>query len=412
MIYLPFIYFTVLFLIMWRKQKNFNIGSLIVVYYILSSFFAVLIKEFDLLKSVFPDLNLIPTFLYCFLITVSIIPFYNFRSDKIKKINLANKKLFISVSWVLIVFTFISLAFNLKDIINVFSLDFVNIRNELYKNADVFIEFANLPWYKYLINFAPYFSPILLLFFFYSIIYMDNNKVFNILLILSSLVLIANSILSASRTEVIYWIMTFTALFICFSPQMSSKIKRKIKMLFVIIGFFGLIYILTITHSRFGDRGNSSSESLILYAGQSYIQFSNVYNHYSFDELTIDRVLPITSKYVLGHKFNNAKYRSEQSMRIGAETGVFFTFLGDAMLDFGVFGMIIYTFFFFFISISLLRRKNMYLISLSQMVIFVILMRTPLLGLFAYVYTSINSSILLIGSLIIAVSLMKFKKIH
>lgn len=409
MIFVPFVYFSIFFALMWRKQKSFNVGSIITLFYIISSFFAILIKTNNLWIFHFPEIKIIPTFLYCTLLTVSILPFYKFRSDKIKFITLQNSKVFIPISWILIILSFISLALTINDIKTSFTLSFGDIRNEFYQDTGSFQEFSGLPWYQYLINFAPSFSPVLLLFFFYSIVYMNNKKIFNILLILASIVLSLNSITTAARTQIIYWLFTFIAFYVCFNPQMTGAIKRKVKILFTIIGFFGIVYIVSVTISRFGERDIGSKGSFISYAGQSFPQFCNVYNKYTFDELTFDRVLPISSKYIMRNKFTNTEYREKQSMRIGAETGVFFTFLGDAMLDFGKVGMIFYTLIFYLISTYALRRSNNFVISLSQMIIFTLLLRLPLLGLFAYVYTSIQSSVLIIGSLIIAVLFKQYK---
>jgi oligosaccharide repeat unit polymerase len=359
----------------------------------------------------YKEIDIVPTLLYCILLTISIIPFYKFRSDKIRLITLNNKKIFITVSWVLIVLTFISLGIIIPNIKNTLALNLADVRSEFYQDTGTFYEFSGLPWYQYLINFAPSFSPILLLFFFYSVVYMDNKKIFNILLLLSSIVLSLNSILNAARTQVIYWFMTFCALYVCFRPQFKAKSKVKILVPFIIIGIFGIIYIFSVSTSRFEDRESGTLGSLISYSGQSFLQFCSVYDHYTFDKLTFDRVFPITSKYILGHKFTTTQFRDQQSLRIGANTAVFFTFLGDAMLDFGKFGMIIYTLIFYFISIKYLKRKDYSSISLSQMIIFVLLMRQSLLGLFAYVYTSISSSIMIIGSLFIALLLNKKIKI-
>jgi len=83
MIYIPFLYFSFLFIFMLLKQKSFNLGSFIVLIYIISSFFSILIKKYDLLNYNFPVIKLEPTFLYCFLLTISILPFYKYRSEKI-----------------------------------------------------------------------------------------------------------------------------------------------------------------------------------------------------------------------------------------------------------------------------------------------------------------------------------------
>ena len=143
MIFVPFVYFSIFFALMWRKQKSFNVGSIITLFYIISSFFAILIKTNNLWIFHFPEIKIIPTFLYCTLLTVSILPFYKFRSDKIKFITLQNSKVFIPISWILIILSFISLALTINDIKTSFTLSFGDIRNEFYKILALFKNFQD-----------------------------------------------------------------------------------------------------------------------------------------------------------------------------------------------------------------------------------------------------------------------------
>ena len=161
------------------------------------------------------------------------------------------------------------------------------------------------------------------------------------------------------------------------------------------------IYFIAVSVSRFENFDTGTNGSLAYYAGQTYPHFVNVWDHYSYDGITVDRVLPITSKYILRNKFDRTLYREREGARIGAPVNIFYTFLGDALIDFGIVGMLIYLIIFVMICKSYLRSFNRS-ITLSYLIICVLLIRQIALGLFAYVYTSINASILIIGSIYIS----------
>ena len=71
------------------------------------------------------------------------------------------------------------------------------------------------------------------------------------------------------------------------------------------------------------------------------------------------------------------------------------------MVDYGVIGLFVYVTIIRLLQNWGLKRKTK-TVSLSKMIIFVLLLRIPLLGLFAYMYAGIEYSVLIIGSLFIA----------
>lgn len=416
LIYIPFIYFTGLLIYKWRQQRSFNVGSVITLYYLISALFSIVVKQNDYWPyGPFPTLTIIPTILYCGLLTFAIIPFYNLRPETIEKIEPINEKRFKTISWILIAFTSASLAFNFNEIVGSLQSGFAasmsgfsDIRGEFYDSVsdNVGGEGMQLSAAQYLINFAPAFSPIMLLFFFYSITFMKNSKVMNLLLFLSSLVIVLQSFVSASRTQSIYWLMTIIPIYMFFRPFIKEKTK------WVINGLIGLlvstmaIYFVAVSISRFEDRNTGTNGYLAYYAGQTYPHFVNVWDHYTYDGITVDRLLPITSKYILRNKFDRTLYREREGQRIGAPVNIFFTFLGDALIDFGVVGMFIYLIIFVMIC-KRCMKSFIRSVTLSHLIIYVLLIRQIALGLFAYVYTSINASILIIGSIYISYLLKK-----
>lgn len=160
-------------------------------------------------------------------------------------------------------------------------------------------------------------------------------------------------------------------------------------------------YFIAVTISRFSERDTGVNGGFAYYAGQTYPHFVNVWEHYTFDGITLDRVLPVTSKYVFRNKFDRTIYREKVGNRIGAPVNIFYTFLGDALIDFGTVGMFLYLIIFVIICKSYLGKLDGRL-NISSLIIYTLLFRQVALGLFAYVYTSISTTILIIGSIIIA----------
>lgn len=399
MIYIPLCFFSVYFLAEKRKNKEIaNIGSIITLYYILSSAFAIILYYTDSEMNRI-ELKLFPTLLYCFLLMITIHPFYKIviRNKRFESIGDDNKT-FKVISWILIILCLIFLVYISSAIIGVLRGDLGKIR--YLSGVDENFRVVTLHSYVMPSYYAIYFSPILILFFFYSVSFMKNSTLFNILLIASSLVLCIYSIQDASRTQVIYWLMTGSVLFAIFYPHMPKRSRSITITLIFCVLIAAFIYLRLITTSRFGS---GTGSSLISYIGQPYLQFSNIYNHYNFDgNITWDRTFPIISSFFNENTFDVRVYRRYHTARIGANTGVFLTFLGDAMLDFGKIGMVIYACIIGLIENAFVRRIMNKDFTVSNMVILTILFRIPLLGIFADMYLTKPTSIVIIGSLIIA----------
>ena len=150
------------------------------------------------------------------------------------------------------------------------------------------------------------FSPMVLLMFFYSVIKLNHSKVYNYLLFLASFTPVVGAILVAGRTQIIYWVFIFGALYIYFRPYLNKS--RKIAVLFPVLIAAGIlsVYFLAVTASRWGE---SSDSSMTAYLGQSFLNFSYFFDHYSCREISFQRIFPFTYHFVLGQKFDLTDYR-------------------------------------------------------------------------------------------------------
>lgn len=403
MIYVPLIYFSSFLLIQKRKNKTFlNIGSVITLYYIVSSVFCIIMYNNNSgrsMWSVMPELKIIPTALYCILLSYVIKPFYDIKIENNNIVGFKrDNQAFRVVSWTLIVMNFIYLAWIVPNILTVLRGDLGTVRTMYYSGEiDLRVPYIMLPFY-----YAKEFSPVLLLFYFYNSTFEEESRVFNILLLIASLVQPLSSIIVASRTQIIYWVMTLSVLLAIFRFYMTKKNKRLSLILLTAMLVIFIMYISNTTVSRFAGTDFGVDNSVITYIGQPYLAFCKVYNHYTFDGiLTFDRTFPIISDLFRSKPFSLTDYRAYHTARIGTATGVFLTFLGDIMLDFGKIGMIIYTLIIGGIIRRFVNRIRKEQFDLSTLIFLTIVFRIPLLGFFADMYLSIGSSIFIVGSIVI-----------
>lgn len=398
MIAVPFIYFSLLFIFYYVKNKQITSGLFIVLIYLLSSFMSLYGYLLDTYKgtNIFGNVKLdfIPTFLYCSLLTITIYPFLK-PQNKLSIIAAPfDIKRFKYISYILICCSFISLYTVKDEILTILSGDFKSIRNEYYVNSVIVNDKNELIQQNILItilNLLGSLFPITLLFYFYSTTFYKNKFWFNLLLLLSSLTTIFLGIKTASRTQVIYWLLLYGFLYFLFKDSCPNKNRKYHNMPIAVFTVPLFLYMSMVTVSRFSDETNGVQNSLISYSGQMFINFCDVFNRYDSNEIYLQRIFPFISKYIFGNSMPVAVFRENIERASGVEIGLFYTFIGDAYVDLGTFGMIIYTLVFSLIS-NLFLKYNHNKFSLSALIILVMLARQPLHGIFAYVYLSINTT--------------------
>jgi oligosaccharide repeat unit polymerase len=401
MIYVPLIYFTLLFVFLYIRYNSFNVGSYLNLIYIISSLFAVIIDFFDLyldnnLLSKQP-ISILAATSYCVLLTVTIFPFYKFRSDRIVRIINTSSFGIYRISLFFIVVFYVVLIINFYDLIQVFRGDYSAIReivnDENIDGGSTGIKHVG----AILVTLFSRFSPMLIFFYFYSISYLKYSKLFNTSLLLSSFTPVISGILIAGRTQVVYWVLSFLLVATLFKHILPKIQKRKITILIISITSLFVIYLSSVTISRWSKQG--AYDSIIVYAGQSYINYCNYFDNYTNTQFTFDRVFPVISKYILGRNFDLLSYRDNIFSLTGFNIGVFYTFLGDLIVDIGHIGMLIYVALFYFLTSKFLKRTIQDHISLSQIFLFLVFVHLPLQGVFYYSYWRIDMGFYVIGSI-------------
>ena len=178
MVFIPFFYFLLLFFYIMR-QNGWDVCAYVAFLYVLTSLFSVLIHILDYQIVVMYEESLIPTIIYCTLLTVAILPLYFFKSNRIEKVT-CRSSLFIDC---LVYFYFISFLVMLLAYKNdiIFRFTYGNLR-ELraltYQGEG--LGFTSYPKYieLFLIPMRTFanMSYVMIFIFFFSITYLQKSR--------------------------------------------------------------------------------------------------------------------------------------------------------------------------------------------------------------------------------------------
>ena len=393
MVYFVFCWFLLLTFFFY-KRTGFSLCTYMFALYAISTFCSILIvKDSSITQNVpFNDpgeLRFIPTFLYCILTPLIILPFRHINFQKTDKKPVINISLFNYISYFFILVSLISLLAFFNDMRNVLSGDLSALK-DFYNDADSSRTFDNLPApIQFILGFnilTLYALP----FFFYSICFLNKSKFFNALLLLASLGSTWSAIIIADRTTIMFYLQMFICSYIIYRGVASKRNIEVLNKIFVSIFAVFAIYIVSVTISRFGEDtkytqgGDSSLNAVIAYTGQGYLHFCYFYENANPNCIHYDRVFPITNKLIFDKEY--ADTREDRILKHGFFVGVFASALGGIMLDIGVFGMLIWvlTYFFFFEWIFSRWKKTK--ISLPKVLFIFFIAAIPIFGIFYYRY--------------------------
>lgn len=391
MIALPFIYFLMFFVYIYRQRKFYSVSTFLIGIYMLISFGSILIDRLNAYSGICPkvDINLFSSILYCTLLTFCFIPFIKFHDEKIKEVKLCKKEYIISaiVYFYFILFVlFLVLVY--KDLVRNMILLQINdnLKADFRFGREDVVSLTGFSLFLYhKIRIFSSSSMYLLFFFFYSISYLRKPVWYYFIILLGSSLCIVDSLLHLDRSAILYWFLEFMLCGIFFFRFLSKKKKRVISVILIFLLVIGFIYFIYINVSRFSDTNIGSDNQMVSYFGQSYINFCNFFQNLNLPDHSIVNTLPFTN-YLIHPDFLSEDWYSYVQLKTGINIMVFSTFLGDIMSGVGLFWTIIYVFVFCFLSKLLLFRTNKTQIEVHQLFLFFILLNTVFLGIFTTFY--------------------------
>lgn len=384
--YVTFIYFLIVFLYIIKK-RGLDISACIIGIYLISALGSIYLHNNDP-EYINKTPTLIPTVIYCSMITLVVYPFYRFNSNKIRKLIKVNVKYFNTLSWILIIgFIFAVILF--KDDI-LLRLAYGNEIGQLrgQGSADLGNAQANLSGPLRIISSVFMtiisMSAVSFLLFFYSMTYLKKKWYFNLLLFLSTMGCMVASIVGIDRSVFFYWIIDFIFIYVLFKPYIPSKV-RKITIIFggTLIGV-AILYLLLITFSRFEDNAISSIAS---YMGQSYLNFCWFWDNYDAPVVNLGLFFPVFTHFIgidWGAPVEPVSFGMFVESRVGYFVNVFYTFMGTIMLYLGQWAVIPYCICFTLISNTILNNQRRFGIhTFIRVFIFAII---PFCGVIVYLY--------------------------
>ena len=346
---------------------------------------------------------------FFFTIMLFIFPIIKFNSTKLKEIVLLKRNLFNIISYAFIilgVFTYI-FFFKTAFFILTSSQSFLALRSNMVGGEVYF--FVNI--FYYIVTLYCQFYPIVIVFYFYSKIFMDNSKFFNRLLLFASTGYIINVLSGVGRDGFVLWSMSYIFAFIIFNNFMTEEMKKheKRKLKYLIIIF--LLIFIPITVSRFSLDGNRYSVifSIIDYLGQQFSNFSQLYYSVSeslLSETSLKEIFPIFGKTEEIGNIDRYKYFLNL---FDIDLYIFSTFIGSFIKYVSKSGLLFVSLLYSFIFSFIVKNKGY--VSLGKVILITLLAQIPLHGLFYYNMAYIVCNFYMIGVLILSIIFWRAKNI-
>ena len=414
LIYVPPIYFTGLCIYLIWTHRRIEVTAWMSFLYAISAYASIYVFERDLIGIEYgtplKEVGIVPTLLYCGLLTLTMWPFHLMRSERIKTIEQPKKWLFYALSMLFILTFFCTAICYYPDFREVFTSDSLKaVRDVVYTDDKEGIELSG---WRYLMAMPEtLFSALAMLaipFFFYSLSFMKNPWWFNVLLLIGSTTSILKSTLIAGRTQIIYWIFIFVACYLFFHQFLRTRMRFFIQLVFGIVGGLVIVMFLAITASRYNEMLEYAFEMVMLYIGEPFVYFCYFWDYFQSDLISFERLMPFTHQFILGHPVDLEVYRNKVYSESGLFIGVFFTFLGDLLIDITRLGMIIYVFVYHGVARWLLRRSVPEQMPFHQILIWFILLLVPLEGLFYYSFHTVRMGYYVVETIFL-VMLFKYR---
>lgn len=393
--FVPFLYFTVLSCYLWYRNKNIDIATYMSILYTITSFCAAIIVTDGHLEGsgiLFdgwePELNVVPTFLYCGLITLTILPFTLIKVDRLT--NIIDSHPILTRCFVVMIAAeaLLNLYIVADSTVSILSGDLKEVRDMLYNDemspADIKLE--GMPTIFKFFDYTLHVTFLALpLFFYYSCI-KKYSLWFTAPLLLISVSPIIRALQTADRTELVnYGIMFGYCLVFC-KNIITKKIKWFISLIGLPIVAIASIYLVAVTAARFDDTDEGSSGSVLQYAGQPYLNFCYFYENHNESLIYMQREFPILSHVCFKQEYSDVK--AERTAKEGFFIGVFATHIGSWILDVGKMGAILISVGFSILVTLVIYRYDRTSFDLGDALFLFVLANIPLFGIFYYRFHS------------------------
>ncbi len=403
--YIPAIYFGILTAILIKK-RGIDASSYISLIFLITSVLAIFIDVMGLNPNLVSFASLLPTIVYCILLSCFIIPVANIELDTFDAISFKNQKL---MRWLVYIFfaTFVgNVAAYWGDLMFVISYgDFGELKALVYE-GDAY-KLTSYPIYieaiLYPMRILANASVVMSFVFFFNITHLKEKWWINLMAIVSSLTVVFTGMLAIDRSKTFFWVLLLGLSVAIFWNHMSAKIRSIAITFSSILILAAAAYALSVTKDRFEDRDGGSEGGIITYLGQPYYHFCQLWDYYPApDGITTKALLPSFHKYILHDFEGTVAYQTEMGLKCNMDLGVFYTHLGSFLLTAGKFGpfmisgVFLLLFFVLFNEKDFVRtvdNKKIRCMPFDKMLIMYFLLQIPTVGCISYYYENYYTEI-------------------
>lgn len=393
MIAVPFVYFLILYIWVVRNRTAFSMASMMVLMYVVTSFFAVVIDFFNLYHSgscVKTEIHVFPTILYCSLLTLVWYPFFRMDDKKVIRMDSLARPYFVDLLVHFYFVLFLLCVFLLPgDIARNWAYAQIHpqLKAEMWDGEyEIFSLSGPLLSIAHLCMTFSSASLFLIPIFFYNVTFRFKSSFFYVENFCGSIIILLFSLLTQDRSRFIYWLMIFILCYGFFRKFFSENLKRNFsRLLIFLLGAFS-IYVVIMNFIRFGE-GNiydNPALNLVNYAGQSFNNFCYFFENLDLPSRQWDHPFPLLSSIFESNHLGTKEWACYVGSKTGINILVFSSFVGliASYIGFGFtalwcIGITLLCFF-------ALKKKSVY--SLFDLMKIIVLAVIPYLGLFGYFY--------------------------
>lgn len=404
MVFVPFIYFTLLTAYWWKKHGAFDICVYMSSLYAVSSFFEIVVVYGGMLGEggiLFDEtdieLGVLPTILFCLIHTFAMLPFSLIYKKDIKEITPPRTNILTVVGWILIAVSLLNFYLVGSSTMEILSGDLASIRADHYNGIEspAQVKAESLPSvliYFYYLNTSTLLA--LPLFFYYLCCDKEKPWWFKALLLFASLSVPLQGIQVVDRTEILLWGMMLFFCLVFFGKFLTKKQKRIMALSGVPFIILALVYFVAVTQARFGESDGGAEAGAVQYAGQGHLNFCFFWENQRTDIVAPEREFPFIWHFL--YQINSdSERRSDRSGQQGFFISVFPTYIGDIMLDLTPMGMLLWVIYFFLATMLVVKVGHRQVFDIGEVLAIYILSVIPIFGIFYYRYFYFTYTILI-----------------
>lgn len=397
--YLPLIFFSLIFVYIYVR-RGIDASAYVVFLYVVSSFFGIIYYEQFASSIAQSSCTFASTIIYCSLIALSIYPIYRFDTNSLQQIKIPSIRI---INWLIYlyfgIFVLLIYAYREDVLFRLLYGDFAELRADVHQGLNKVTQYGGVLGFALLFaNILATMSYIMIPVFFITRSFIRRSWWFSAMAILGSLPAVVEGVLGIDRSKAFYWVVIFGFSIVVFWKHLQKKARKTVVLVAVVLLGAVAFYLSAVTVGRFEDTADGTEGGVISYAGQSYVNFCYFFENYDNGETFSTRYLfPATHFWLLGDYDGSVPLQQEMTLRTRMECGVFYTFLGNFIVDNNQIGP--FVFMVVYLLLFAINVKNNKRVTIGEFLMWFVLALIPTCGIISYLYTSPYTTLSIIAIL-------------